>query len=60
VNEPIFRDEVNDTVLLGNLHGDREVVGGLGREVDVDSFLDKGRVWRRMIDLNDMELRRGV
>ena len=44
MNEPVIRHDVDNSVLLGGLHGYREVVRRLWREVHVDSLLRKWRV----------------
>lgn len=56
VDETVFRDEVDDTVALRDLHRDGEIVRGLGREEDVDRFLRVHRVGGSVIDLDDVEL----
>jgi hypothetical protein len=49
VNEPIFRNEIDYSMLLRHLHSNWEIVGSLGREIDIDSFLDKGRIGRGVV-----------
>jgi len=44
VDVAVFGDQIEDVVFGGGLHGDGEVVLGLGWERDVDCFLDEGRV----------------
>ena len=39
MDDTVLGDEVDDAVLLRDLHGDREVVRGLGGEEDVDGLL---------------------
>jgi len=39
VDETVLGDEVDDAVTSRDLHGDGEIVGGFGREEDVDCFL---------------------
>ncbi len=56
MDEAKLGDEVDDAVLLRNLHRDGEVVGRLGREENVDGLLREGGVGRLVADLNDMEL----
>lgn len=56
MNETVLGDEVDDAVLLRDLHRDREIVGSLRREENVDGLLRERRVWQGMIDLDDMEL----
>jgi hypothetical protein len=41
MNEVVFGHEVDNAMLLGDLHGDWEIVGSLRWEVDVNSFLDE-------------------
>ena len=43
VNETVLGDEVDDAGSSRDLHGDREIVGGFGREEDVDCFLGVDR-----------------
>jgi hypothetical protein len=57
VDETVLGDEVDDAVLLRDLHRDGEIVGSLGREEDIDSFLGEGRVWEGVVDFNDVELK---
>ena len=54
MDEAVLRDEVDDTVLLRDLHRHGEVVDGLGGEVHVDGLLRKGRVAGLVVDLDDM------
>lgn len=56
VDETVLGREIDDAVLLGDLHGDREVVGCLGRKVDIDSLLRERRVGRLVINLDDVKL----
>ena len=56
MDEAVLRNEIDNAMFLRYLHGNREVVGGLGREVDIDSLLDKGWVGGRVVDLHNMEL----
>lgn len=56
VDEPKFGDQVDDAVLLRNLHCDGEIVGGFRREEDIDCFLLEGRIGWLVADLNDVEL----
>ena len=54
MDEAVLRDEVDDAVLLQDLHSDWEVVGRLGREEHVDGFLREGRVRSLMVNFDDM------
>jgi hypothetical protein len=56
MNETMFRNKVNDAVFLRDLQCDGEVAGGLGWEIDVNSFVDERGVRRRVANFNDMEL----
>ena len=56
MDEALLRDEVDDAVLLGNLHGHREIVRRLWREIDIDRLLSERRVGRLVVNLNDMKL----
>lgn len=56
MDEAVFRDKVNDTVFLRDLHGDGEVIGRLWWEVNIDVLLGEWRVRRLMVDLNDVQL----
>lgn len=56
VDEAVLGDEVDDAVALRDLHRDGEVVGGLGREEDVDGLLGVDGVRRLVVDLDDVEL----
>ena len=58
VDEAILCNEVDDAVLLRDLHGDREVVSCLGREVNVDVLLSVWSIGRLVINFDDVELRR--
>jgi hypothetical protein len=49
-------DQEDNTVLVTDLHGDREVVGSFGREKDFDGLLLERRIAFMMIDFNDLEL----
>ena len=42
VSKPTFRNEVDDSMLLRHLHSDRGIIGSFGREIDINSFPDKG------------------
>ena len=54
MNEAVLRDEVDDAMFLGDLHGHGEVVCRLWREVHVNGLLRKGRIRRGVINLDDM------
>lgn len=41
MNVAVFGDQVDDVILRGHLHGDREIVLGLRGEEYVDSFLEE-------------------
>lgn len=56
VDETKLGDKVDDAVFARHLHGDGEIVGGLGREEDVDGFLGERLVWRLVSDLDNVEL----
>ena len=56
MNETVFCDEEDNAVTRGNLHCDGEVVGGFGREEDIDRFLLKWRIIRIVINLDNMQL----
>ena len=56
VDETVLGREVDDTVLLGDLHGDGEVIGCLGREVHVDGLLRERRVGSLVVDLDYVKL----
>ena len=56
VDEPVLGDEVDDAVLLRDLHGDREIVRGLGREEDVDGLLGEHWVRGVVVKFDDVKL----
>ena len=58
VDEAKFGDEVDDAVLLGDLHRHGKVVGRFGREKDVDGLLLERGVGRLVADLDDVQLTR--
>lgn len=60
VNEAELGDEVDDTVLLRDLHSDGEVVGRLWGEEDVDGLLRERRVGGLVADLDNMKLGAGA
>ena len=57
VNESVFRDQVNDSVLFRDLHRDGEIVGRLWREVDVDLLFSEGGIRGLMVDLYNVKLK---
>lgn len=59
MDETVLRREVNDAVSLGDLHGDGEIIGRLGREVNVDGFLRERRVGRLVVNLHNVKLPSG-
>jgi hypothetical protein len=56
VDETKLGDEVDDAVFLGHLHRDGEIVGGFGREKDVDSLLLERGVGLLVTDLDYVKL----
>lgn len=58
VNESVFSDEVDDTMLLGDLHSDWEIICRFRGEIDIDGLLDEWWVWVGVVDFNNVELRR--
>lgn len=56
VNESKLGDEVNDTMALRDLHGNGEVVGGLGREEDFDCLFLERWIWRLVTYLYNVKL----
>jgi hypothetical protein len=57
MDETVFRHEIDDTMLLGNLHGNWEVVCGFRWEVYIDGLLDEWRIRSGMINFDDMQLK---
>ena len=55
VDETVLGQDVDDTILVGGLQADREVVGSIGREENVDDFLGEWRVAVNMVDLNHVQ-----
>lgn len=49
-------DQEDDTVLVADLHGDREIAGHVSREKDLDGLLLEWRVSVDMIHFDDLEL----
>ncbi len=41
MDESIFGDEIDDSVELGDLHGDGEIVGSFRREENIHGFLSE-------------------
>lgn len=60
VDEAVFGDEVDDAVLFGDLHSDREVVLCLCGEEYVYGLLRKDRVGRSMVDFYNVKLTQRV
>jgi hypothetical protein len=56
MDEAVFRDKINDSVFLRDLHGHGEVIGSLWWEVNVDILLGEWRVRRLMVNFDDMQL----
>jgi hypothetical protein len=59
VDEAVLGNEVNDSVLFGHLHGDREIICGFGREVNVNCLLDECGIWGLVINFDDVQLKEG-
>jgi hypothetical protein len=59
VNKAELCDEVDDAMLLGDLHGHWEVGSGFGGEVDVDRLLRERWVGGLVVDLDNVELYNG-
>lgn len=57
MDKTVFSDKVNDAVLLGDLHGYREVVGCLGWEEDIDCLFSEDGVRSVVINLDDVQLK---
>lgn len=58
VDEAVFCDQVDNSVLFRDLHRDREIIRCLWREVDVDLFFGKHGIWGLMVDLYNVKLER--
>lgn len=56
VDEPELGHEIDNSVKLGDLNGDWEIVCRLGREEHVDSFLLERCIWRSVIDFDNVKL----
>ena len=56
VNKAVLGNHEDDTILLRDLESDGEIVGGLGREEDVDSLLLEDWVRFGVVDLNNVNL----
>lgn len=54
MDETVLGDEINDAVLLRNLEGNREIVGGFWREENIDGLLGKYGVRLRVVDLDNV------
>ena len=59
VNETIFGDQKDDTVLSGHLHGYGEVIGGFRREIDINCLLRERWIWCGVVNLHNMKLHNG-
>lgn len=60
VNKAVLGDEVDNIILLADLHRYREVVAGFGREKDVYGLLSKGRITLLEINLDDVQLGKNI
>ena len=60
MDEAVFGGEVDDPVLLRDLHRNRKVACRLGREVHVDRLFRKWRVGSLVVDLDDVQLWRAA
>jgi hypothetical protein len=58
VNEAILSDHVDDFVFFGDLHCDREIVGGLRRKKNIDRLLGENRLASLMVNLYNVKLRK--
>lgn len=56
MDETVLRDQINDTVLLGDLHGNREIVRRLWGEVNIDGLLGERWVWGGVINFHNVQL----
>ena len=56
MDKAIFRDKVDDSMFLRDLHGHGEVIGSLWWEVNINVLLGEWRVRRLMVNLDDMQL----
>jgi len=56
MDKAIFRDKVDDSMFLRDLHGHGEVIGSFWWEVNVNVLLGEWRVRRLMVNLDDMQL----
>ena len=56
MDETVFRDKIDNAVLLRDLHRYREIVRSLRWEVDIHSLLREWRIRCGMINLNDVQL----
>ncbi len=59
VNEAVLCDEVDNTVTLADLHGNGEVVGGLGWEEDIDGLFGESGLAILVVDLYNVKLGTG-
>ena len=58
VDEAVFCDQVDNSVLFRDLHRNREIVRRLWRKIDVDLFFGEHGIWGLMVDLYNMKLER--
>jgi len=58
VDEAVFCDQVDNSVLFRDLHRNREIVRRFWREVDVDLFFGEHGIWGLVIDLYNVKLER--
>ena len=56
MDEAVLGHQVDNLVLLRDLHRDREVVGGFLREIDVDGSLGEDGITLLVVDFNNVEL----
>ena len=56
MDKAIFRDKVDDSMFLRDLHGHREVICSLWWEININVLLGEWRVRRLMVNLDDMQL----
>ena len=54
MDETVFRHKIDDTMPLGNLLGDWEIVCGFRWEVYIDGLLDEWRIRSGMVNFGDM------
>ena len=56
MDEAVFRDKVNNSMLFRDLHGYGEVVGRLWWEVNIDVLLGEWRVRRLVVNFDNVQL----